>query len=395
MSMAGNRRLQVCVVGSGTRFLSGISYYTHRLADALSCEHDVSVILMRQLLPTRLYPGRDRVGARLTRLTYPAAVPVFDGVDWYWVPSIIRALIFLTRQRPDVVVLQWWTGTVLHSYLLLALAARLRGARVVIEFHEILDTGELRIPLVRAYVRAIAPILVRLAQGFAVHSKHDQAALTVRYGLGKRPVMLIPHGPYNQYQSADQTSQERNGAAACCNLLYFGVIRPFKGVEDLITAFDMLPEEEVERYHLTVVGETWEGWTLPAEMIARSRYRDRITFVNRYVSDEEVGQFFAKADAVILPYHRSSASGPLHVAMSAGLPVVVTRVGGLIEATADYEGAILVPPHSPAAIRDTLLQLTRLRGKWFRDSHSWDRTVERYDALFATLRGGETVTGDA
>jgi glycosyltransferase involved in cell wall biosynthesis len=107
--------------------------------------------------------------------------------------------------------------------------------------------------------------------------------------------------------------------------------------------------------------------------------------VNRYVPDEEVAQFFAAADAVVLPYHRSSASGPLHVAMSHGVPVVVSRVGGLAEAVAEYEGAIQVPPRDPDAIREALGQVIMLRGKRFADPHSWQRSVERYDALFDRL----------
>ena len=61
--MTGNRQLRICVVGAGTRFLGGISYYTLYLVNALARTHDVSAILMRQLLPTRFYPGRERVGA--------------------------------------------------------------------------------------------------------------------------------------------------------------------------------------------------------------------------------------------------------------------------------------------------------------------------------------------
>jgi glycosyltransferase involved in cell wall biosynthesis len=114
----------------------------------------------------------------------------------------------------------------------------------------------------------------------------------------------------------------------------FGLIRPYKELENLIMAFDTLPENEITRYWLTIVGETWEGWTVPADLIKRSRHRDRITFVNRFVSDAEAVEFFAGADAVVLPYHRSSASGPLHIAMRCGLPVVVTHVGCMSEAVA-------------------------------------------------------------
>ena len=157
---AGPRRT-VCLVGPGWRFTSGISYYTWRLAGALADRHDVSVILMRQLLPRRFYPGRARVGLPRARAAYPAGLPVHDGVNWWWGRSLARALHLLRSGLPDVLVLQWWTATVLHTYLALALTARLLGAQVVVELHELQDTGEGRLqagPLVRAVgARPAAP----------------------------------------------------------------------------------------------------------------------------------------------------------------------------------------------------------------------------------------------
>jgi glycosyltransferase involved in cell wall biosynthesis len=384
--MIENKQLRICVVGAGTRFLGGISYYTLHLVNAMARTQDVSAILMRQLLPTRFYPGRERVGANLTQLEYDPVARVYDGVDWYWLPSMIRALVFLVREHPDAVVFQWWSGTVLHSYLLLALVARLLGARTVIEFHEVLDPGEAKLPLAQSYVRLVAPILVRMAHGFVAHSEYDRKLLQSHYHLGRRPVALIAHGPYNQYRLKDGEQEVRKtSTASCCNLLFLGLIRPYKGLEDLIRAFDALPESEITSYQLTVVGETWEGCTLPANLIEQSRYRDRITFVNRYVSDEEVAAFFAGADAVVFPYHRASTSGSLHIAMSHGLPVVITQVGGLIEAVANYEGAILTPPGDSAALRDALLQVAHLCGKRYTDLHSWEHTILGYRDLLTAL----------
>lgn len=383
---AANTQLRVCVVGSGTHFLSGISYYTIRLANALAGSHEVSAILMRRLLPTRFYPGRQRVGSKLTTLQFDRTVSAFDGVDWYWVPSLAKAIAFLIRQRPQFVVMQWWTGTVLHSYLALALAARAIGARVLVEFHEVQDTGEARLLVARSYVAALAPLLVRLASGFIVHSEYDRVRLSDRYRINAKPVAVIPHGPYDHYSAERDGVGQRQAPETCCNLLYFGVVRPFKGLEDLLLAFNTLPQEEIGNYWLTIVGETWEGWTVPNDLIASSPYRDRITFVNRYVNDEEVASFFAQADAVVLPYHRSSASGPLHIAMSHGLPVVVTSVGGLTEAVAGYEGVILVPPRDPGALQRALLALPNLRGRRFADPHSWSQTIHLYENLFAAVQ---------
>ena len=372
----------ICVVGPGTRFISGITYYTFGLANALSGHGPVSVVLLRSLLPARLYPGARRVGAGVSRIALDPAVARFDGIDWYWGPSMARAIAFLAARRPRVVVLQWWTATALHSYLLLALVARSLGAVVVIEFHEVLDTGEERMRPVRLYARGVAPRLFRLAAGAICHSAYERDAILNRYGLPADSVAVVPHVDANPHQGGTPTRPAPEGV---CNILYFGIIRPFKGVEDLIRAFDELCADEPGRYWLTLVGETWEGWELPGRLVAASPNRDRISFVNRYVSDEEVDGAFRGADVVALPYRRSSQSGPLHVAMSHGLPVVVGAVGGLVEAVEGYEGAVLVPPGEPAAVRDGLRRAAALAGRRFGTGRDWSEIAPRYASALATL----------
>lgn len=374
------RPLRVVVVGSGWHFLSGISYYTCRLSNALADRFDVGVVLMRRLLPRRLYPGRARVGERLTELAYAEGVPVFDGVDWWGVPSLPRALAFVHRFRPDVLVLQWWTGTVLHSYLALVLFARATGVRVVVEFHEVQDTGEAGHRWAARYVHGLIKPLLRRTDGVVVHSGFDRVALRRTYDLEGVPDEIVLHGPFDHHAGPVPPAVPV-APDGRCRLLFFGTIRPYKGLEDLIEAFAALPPH----YTLTVVGETWEGWTLPASLIAESPAADRITFVNRYVTDAEVDGFFAGADMVVLPYHRSSASGPLHIAMSHGLPVVVTAVGGLVEAAERYSGTVLVPAGEPAALAEGIVAASEKTGRRHTDPSSWTESVAAFARLFERL----------
>lgn len=374
--MAEPRR--VCVVGPGTRFLSGITYYTYSLIEALSeAGHQCSAVLIRKLVPVRFYPGRARVGGALTELRLPSDVPRVDGVDWYWGRSLIRAIAFLRKERPQVLVLQWWTGAVLHTYLVLAIVARLRGARVVVEFHEAQDVGEARLPFVSRYTDLLGRCLLRLSAAQVVHSRFDLDLVKGRYG-GNESAALIPHAGYDYLPSRPPL---RAAPAGVINLLYFGVIRPFKGVEDLIAALDLLGPNR-SRFWLTVVGETWEDWDLPNRLIAESAHRDRITFVNRYVTDAEAAGYFDGADVVVLPYHRSSSSGPLQIAMAAGLPVVATKVGGLVEATARYPGAVLADPSNPASLADGVLQAAQFVGRRFQGVTTWADTARGYTELF-------------
>lgn len=376
-----SRRPRVMVVGAGWRFTSGISYYTCRLSNAFAQSTGTSALLMRQLVPTRLYPGRARVGQDVHALQYDPKVRVYDGVDWSWGRSMRDAVRFITAERPDVLVLQWWTGAVLHSYLRLASLVHRYGGRVVLEWHEVQDTGEARIPGVTRYVVAAMRQLLKRVDGHVVHSTFDLALLRGTYDLPDERVVLAPHGPYDHYEHGSEESARGDEFV----FLYFGVIRPYKGVEDLVAAFELLPEAVRSTSRLLIVGETWEGWTLPLEAVEASPHRDRITVVNRYVDDEEVGRHFAAADAVVLPYRRSSSSGPLHIAMSSGLPVVVSSVGGLVEAAGDYAGVDFVPPQDPAALAAAMAALPARRGERFDDPHSWDRTVDAYGELLARL----------
>ncbi|WP_156753620.1 glycosyltransferase [Actinokineospora pegani] len=373
-------RKRVWLVGPGFEFLSGLSVYTCRLANALAEDHDVSAVLLGKLIPARLYPGGARAGDDLTSLSYDSRVRLVGEVDWYWGDRLRRVVRALKRERPDVLVLQWWTAATLHTYLALARAARRAGVPVVIEFHEAQDTGEAAVPLVAGYCRRVLPRLLAMASGALVHNQHDLDLLRSAHGpaFDHLAVEVAPHGPYDHLPEPAAVAA---GEPEVTRLLFFGLIRPYKGVEDLVSAFNALTPEQASRFRLTVVGETWEGWTKPAELIAASPHADRVEFVNRYVSDAEAGAFFAAADALVLPYRRGSASGPLQIAMSRGVHVLLYAVGGLVEAVADYAGARLLPPDDVDALRAALLELAPRRGERFADPHSWSATTAALGAL--------------
>jgi glycosyltransferase involved in cell wall biosynthesis len=180
-------------------------------------------------------------------------------------------------------------------------------------------------------------------------------------------------------------SESAHAAKGTITILFFGTIRPYKGLEDLVDAFDLLPRDEGFAWRLLVVGETWEGWTLPLERISASPHREEIEVVNRYVTDEEVREFFAASDLVALPYLRSSASGPLHLTMTTGLPVVVTRVGGLESAAKGYSGAVLVNAADPKDLRRGILEAVDLVGRRHEDPYSWDAIRSLYAAVFDSV----------
>ena len=376
------------IVGPGDRFLSGVSYFTALFASALAERGPVAMLLLRRLCPRVAYPGRARVGSTDGVVPLPK-VPVFNGLDWFWGSSALGAWRFWRRTRPTVVILQWWTATVLHSYMALAWLAKRSGARLVVELHEVQDVGEARLPLVSRYTRAGMRFLLRRADAVVVHTEFDRAAMRDSYPqLAELPVEVIQIGPlaFSDDWLGDGFSprQEPPRPGEPVRLLIFGVVRPYKGHAELAAAVRLLTMSGLD-LHVSVVGEVWQGYRQPLDELAALLPADRLTIVDRYVADAEVAAFFAAAHLVVLPYHRSSVSGPLTIAMNWGLPVVTTSVGGLVEATAGYTGAVLVPPGDPAALAEGIRAALPLVGTTHADPQSWRHNAERYAALLARI----------
>jgi len=142
-----------------------------------------------------------------------------------------------------------------------------------------------------------------------------------------------------------------------------------------------------------VVGETWEGWRLPITRIQQSPRAEEIDLVNRYVTDDEADRYFDQADIVALPYLRSSASGPLAMAIARGLPVVTTDVGGLTEVASSYPGAVLVPPGDPTALAAGLEAAVPLVGTHHESHLSWDETATAVQGIIEGLLQHRSGTG--
>jgi fido (protein-threonine AMPylation protein) len=94
--------MKVCIIGPSKKFMSGISYFTIDLANAFSEKTDVCVVTLRNLLPKFLFPGKNRVGKKISDLEFNKNIKVFDGIDWYLVPSFFKAIKFIKGYKKDL-----------------------------------------------------------------------------------------------------------------------------------------------------------------------------------------------------------------------------------------------------------------------------------------------------
>jgi glycosyltransferase involved in cell wall biosynthesis len=137
-------------------------------------------------------------------------------------------------------------------------------------------------------------------------------------------------------------------------LLFFGLVREYKGLSFLIDALPAV-RTAFPDVRLLVVGEFWQDKRPYEKQIEALDLRGNIVLVDRYVPNEEVPSYFRAADLVTLPYTAATQSGVLQLALGFGLPVVATRVGGLAEAVVEGEDVVLVEPRDAAALSNAIL----------------------------------------
>jgi glycosyltransferase involved in cell wall biosynthesis len=386
-------KTKVCVVGPSKKFLSGISYYTIRLANSLAGDYDMSVLCFRNLLPKFMFPGSKHVGKDLASLDYGGNVKVYNGMDYNNPLTWYRAYGFIKRESPDVVILQWWTSSVAHMHLLISLISALSTkAKIIIEFHEVVDPLEESILPIRIYSRIMGRSLVKRASLYVTHSESDRRLVASKYRIPGERIRVIPHGLYDQYEAPPRDEARKKlgldgDYVDDFVVLSFGLIRPYKGIPNLIKAFGELPEDVARGSRLLIAGEIWEDREAVTRAMAECQYKDRITLVDDYIPDDAIPFYFNAADAVALPYLRASQSGVAHIAMAFGKPIIVSKVGGLEESMADYAGTYFVPPGDTSAIKEALLKLYGERPAAYNPpDRGWDVIKEKYGAVISTLK---------
>lgn len=184
------------------------------------------------------------------------------------------------------------------------------------------------------------------------HSEHGATRLRDEVGLPPERVRVIPHGAFDYLTRLPEEKPlpaELEGGEGPV-ILSFGLLRPYKGLENLLEAFGEVPGAE-----LWIVGNPRMSVEPLRELAALSGARVR--FVPRFVEDAEIPAIFRAADLVVLPYLDAEHSGVLYTGLAFGKPLVLSAVGGFPE-VAETGAARLVAPGDTAALASVLRELT-------------------------------------
>jgi glycosyltransferase involved in cell wall biosynthesis len=292
-----------------------------------------------------------------------------------------------------------------HPFDMLAVAAALRrGGRRPVHF-QWLPIRRLDALLVRRFpgplVFTAHEALPRRARGLVqamdavvVHTRSGRERLVADLGIAPEQVHVIPHGAFDylarqpEEPPIDPRAGDLDGRRV---VLFFGLLRPYKGIDVLIEAFAGTPDDAV----LLVVGMPRMP-TGSLERLARDLgISDRVRFVPRFVSDREVPAYFRRADLVVLPYLSIEHSGVLFTALAFGSPLILSAVGGFVEVATEHAAARLVPPGDAGSLRTAIVELLaddEARARLAAAAravasgpYSWERAAELTEKLYHSL----------
>jgi glycosyltransferase involved in cell wall biosynthesis len=337
--------LRVTVFGPGHPFRGGIARATTELVRALDGHgHEVQFLSARRQYPSWVYPGiSDRDPEACPRL--PGARSVLDPFGpWSW----WRARRLAAEHRADAWILPYWTWAWAGPWWFLLATEPRPPAVAVVHNPADHDAGWLQ--------STVAARVIGRCQGLFTHAAFLARQL-------ETSVPGVPVGWHALPAATGDRVVDREPARRVLGLpsdrrvaLFFGLIRPYKGLDVLLEAASRLPPES--DWTILIVGEPWRGLGGQLERRADELgLDDRVRFELGWVAENRVPALLAAADVVVLPYLTGTQSAVAPMALAHGVPVLTTAVGGVPEVVIDGVNGVVVPPADPVAMAEALERL--------------------------------------
>lgn len=287
------------------------------------------------------YDRREEFYRIASRISEPRIRKYLKGLEHPF--DMARLLNLLQRLEPDMIHFQWLPLPLIDGFFL----QRLRKiAPLVLTVH---DTEPFNgAPSSRLQLIKLATAY-KCFSHYIVHTYQSKDVLVRQLLLSEDSVSVIPHGVFSYYQKLHrntEVSYSLHGRVFTGKkrILFFGVLKPYKGIEILLEAFAHLPQSVIKDTILQIVGHPSMAIEPLKTRAQHLGIANRIHWDLRFVEEMEVANYFAQADVIVLPYQRIDQSGVLNVALPFGKPIIASRVGGFVETIADGTHGFLVEP---------------------------------------------------
>ena len=329
--------MKIAILSCFYPYRGGIAQFNANLFEELGKTHDVRAFNFSRQYPNILFPGKTQYITKEDEAVPVEAQALLDTADpfsWGRTARVIR------EWGPDLLVLRYWMSWFAPS--LGSVARKMApGCKVVGILDNVIphEPHWFDAPLTRRFLKS-------LDGAVTLCEEVGRDLLELRPDI---PHTVLPHPIYTHFgrKLPRKEAEARLGLpSGRRTLLFFGLIREYKGLDILLRAFDLLDW----RYQLVIAGEPYGSFEKYRKLIDGGRAPEDVHVVPEYIRDSEVKNYFSAADLTVLPYRSATQSGISSVSIHFGVPMVVTDVGGLRETVGAAGTGIVCDEGTPECI---------------------------------------------
>jgi glycosyltransferase involved in cell wall biosynthesis len=335
--------MRLALIGPVYPYRGGIAHYTTALCRALRKRgHEVLLVSFKRQYPQWLFPGQSDKD--------PSREPLRAEQAHYWIDSL-NPLTWLATFRqirayqPDLIVQQWWVTFWAPAWFVLGVLNRWFLKRPIMTIcHNVLPHEA------RPWDRWLAKLALRQGTAFIVQSMQEKDQLLSLLPDARAQILPLPTFDMlaDQQIPRARARQQLGLSQDLPILLFFGIVREYKGLMDLLEALPAV-KESLGQVLLIVAGEFWGDKQGYLDTIQQLDIERSVLIDDRYIPNEEAAVYFSAADLLVAPYRRVTGSAVIPTARAFGLPVVTTELPGLAQVV-DRESDRLAPPGDPQAL---------------------------------------------
>jgi glycosyltransferase involved in cell wall biosynthesis len=329
--------MKITIIGPSYPYRGGIALFSNRLAEALISEgHEVNIITFKLQYPSFLFPGKTQFSSdkKNNNLNITREINSVNPFNWIKVGKQIK------KQQPDLVIFKYWMPFMAPCFGTIAKYIKKNNKTKILALVHNLIPHEKRMGdtlLTKYFLKSI--------DGFVVMSNSVLADLEQFDTI--KPKVFSPHPLYDNFgrsKSREEALKALGLDASHRYMLFFGLIRKYKGLDLLLKAFadKNLNDGSIK---LIVAGEFYEDDTEYLNIIKENNLENSIIITNKFIPDEEVVNYFCAADIIVQPYRNATQSGVTQIAYHFDKPMLVTNVGGLKEIVPHNKVGYVVQPN--------------------------------------------------
>ncbi|NOZ47729.1 MAG: glycosyltransferase [Chlorobi bacterium] len=361
-------------------FRGGIAHFNASVFNEFNKEHEIKAFTFKRQYPNILFPGKTQYVTKEDKVEKIPSVELLDTINPI---SYFKTIRKINRYNPDILIMKYWMSFFGPSLGTVSKFMK-KNTKSIAVLDNVIPHEK------RFFDKAFTTYFLRNVDGFIVMSE------TVKNDL----LTLKPHAKYIQKQhplyNHFGNKKDQNDAKKELGLdlskkivLFFGIIRDYKGLDLLLKSVKMLPDD----YQVVIAGESYGSFDKYLEIIDNEKIKNKIILKNEYISDNEVSTYFSAADVCILPYKSATQSGITYISYHFDLPIIATNVGGLKETIKHEQTGIIVERPDVEMIGNAIIQYFEQDKKSFfiknikalKEELSWENFAKEILNLYQQL----------